>query len=276
MTRYWRWGLTRWVMRRALALVLGCLATGVALAVPVAGQGTWETSLHARDLDNKLANGPEAFYDSALNITWLRDGNYLGTLRFTNHFFDSTGKVTRYDAAQFVFDVNYQQPWFGYDEWRLPQTVDLGAIGCQRTFTGQAGRDCGYNIQEPTSELAHLFYVTLGNLALCDPALSSDERNLCSRVRTGYGLVNTGDFVNLQLDEYWYGTAAGCLYCFDLNWIFDFRDGWQGMDSTIEPRYMMLVHPGDIGRAMVPLPSIGWLLAVAGLAAWGARRLNKI
>lgn len=39
-------------------------------AAAVTGQGTWETTLQARDLDG---NGvTDAFYDTSLDITWAR------------------------------------------------------------------------------------------------------------------------------------------------------------------------------------------------------------
>jgi hypothetical protein len=53
------------------ALAPLALATLPADAGPVPGQGTWQTTLHARDLDG---NGTaDADYDSSLNVTWLRD-----------------------------------------------------------------------------------------------------------------------------------------------------------------------------------------------------------
>jgi hypothetical protein len=39
----------------------------------VPGQGTWQTTLQARDLDGD--GQIDAFYDTVLNITWLRDAN---------------------------------------------------------------------------------------------------------------------------------------------------------------------------------------------------------
>src|SRR3989344_2551084 len=52
----------------------------LAHAAPVSGQGTWETTLQGRDLDGNLSTA-EAYYDTALNITWLADANYgLGSI----------------------------------------------------------------------------------------------------------------------------------------------------------------------------------------------------
>lgn len=68
-------------MKRAAlcaAASVAMLAAGAAQALGVPGQGTWETTLQPRDLDGNAANGPEAFYDTVLDITWLRDANVKG------------------------------------------------------------------------------------------------------------------------------------------------------------------------------------------------------
>ena len=43
------------------------------MAIVVPGQGTWETTLQARNLDGDTTT--DAFYDTALSITWLRNAN---------------------------------------------------------------------------------------------------------------------------------------------------------------------------------------------------------
>ena len=44
--------------------------TGESSAGPISGQGTWESTLHGRDLDG-FVDTFEAYYDSELNITWF-------------------------------------------------------------------------------------------------------------------------------------------------------------------------------------------------------------
>ena len=54
-----------------------CLMNGLVTsvhAIGVTGQGTWETTLQARDLDGNLSTA-EAYYDTDLDITWLADAN---------------------------------------------------------------------------------------------------------------------------------------------------------------------------------------------------------
>lgn len=93
-----------------------------------------------------------------------------------------------------TLDVN------GVKGWRLPTMMDTGAPGCDYAFTGT---DCGYNVQTGSaattvySEVASLFYDTLGNLAIYDTSGAGPQ--------SGYGLANTGPFSNLQSDVYWSG-----------------------------------------------------------------------
>lgn len=55
--------------------MLACAAiAGNAHAVGVAGQGTWETTLQVRDLNGD--GGVDAYFDTTLNITWLRDARH--------------------------------------------------------------------------------------------------------------------------------------------------------------------------------------------------------
>lgn len=56
------------------------LATAAALAGPVAGQGAWETTLHARDVES---NGSvDAYYDSTLNVSWMAHANHAAVNSF--------------------------------------------------------------------------------------------------------------------------------------------------------------------------------------------------
>src|SRR3989344_215147 len=66
----------RWAATALVVIVLG--ASSFAHAASVSGQGTWETTLQGRDLDGNLSTA-EAYYDTALNITWLANANYAGT-----------------------------------------------------------------------------------------------------------------------------------------------------------------------------------------------------
>ena len=139
--------LKTWAATCALVLA------GNAGAVGVSGQGTWETTLQPRDLDGDTVT--DAFYDAELNITWLRNANVNGQMAWAD---------ANAWAANLVVGA--------YSDWRLPTMIDTGAPGCDFSLAG--GTDCGYNMQTKTgttvfSEMAHLYYVTLGNKAYYAP-----------------------------------------------------------------------------------------------------------
>ena len=58
------------------ALLAALICAGTAQAVPVSGQGTWETTLQARDINGDMI--VDAYYDSTLNLTWLANWNANG------------------------------------------------------------------------------------------------------------------------------------------------------------------------------------------------------
>jgi hypothetical protein len=217
--------------------------SGHAAGVP--GQGTWQSTLQARDLDGNLANGPEAFYDTELNITWLRAG--------------STSLMQLSEARAWSEQVR-----FGLSGWRLPKTVDTGAAGCDFSY---GGTDCGYNPDASIatgSEMAHLFFASLGNNSPYVPGPTPGT----GLPQAGAGLTNTGGFLNLYADGYWSGTSylsSGTV------WNFDMNSGYQGYGGLISGFYALAVRDGDVSA--VPEPqAYALLLAGLGLIAGVARR----
>lgn len=228
-----------------LMLSVGVATT--AAAGPVTGQGTWETTLQARDLDGNAANGPEAFYDTALNLTWLRAG--------------STNTMNWAAAKSWAAQDRY-----GLAGWRLPTMVDTGTAGCNYSYSG--GTDCGYNVDTITSEMAHLFYVSLGNLASCPPG----DVN-CSTAQPGWGLSNTGNFENLEPNGYWsgleYAPVAGGA------WYFVTGDGRQDYLRQVYGFYALAVRPGDVAATSVPEPQ-ALVLALLALGALAVTRRRPL
>lgn len=259
-------------MRRASgALAVIALAASTlssAHAAGVSGQGTWETTLQARDLDGNLSNGPEAFFDTALNVTWLADANYAKTSKYTEEF--RGGRM----------EWNVAKAWAenlvvgAYSGWRLPTLVDTGATGCIYSLAG--GTDCGYNVQTRDaitgtvySEMAHLYYVTLGNKGYATPGTGALSQS-------GWGLSNTGPFSNIDPYAYWSG-VSGLAYTLGAvawnppgaaaAWYFDFGRGAQDYYSKDWTMSAWAVHSGDVGVAIaVPEPQT-YALALAGVAA---------
>ena len=159
---------------------------GMAQAVPVTGQGTWETTLQGRDLDGDPTTY-EAYYDTVLDITWLADAklgesNTFGLATDTDlgtypqdsssvHGLIGPDGTMNWPGARFLIDAmnasNGGAGYLGFSDWRLPTIVDTGSPGCDFSYSGT---DCGYNVDTSTSELASLWYDTLGNIPFSIPA----------------------------------------------------------------------------------------------------------
>lgn len=238
----------------ALAVVALISATVVpqAQAAGVSGQGTWESSLQGRDLDGNQANGFEAYFDTALNITWLADANYVRTSGY-----GEDGFLRWADAQTWVATLNVN----GVTGWRLPTLVDTGSAGCD---WGNSGTDCGYNVSTSSSELAHLYHVTLGNKAHVSTSGEWPQ--------SGWGLTNTGPFKNVQSGVYW----TGVEYAPNANhaWAFATDYGYQSNYYRFHSFSAWAVRSGDVSAPAVPEPQT-YALALGGLAAVLVLRRRK-
>lgn len=221
-------------------LALATSASGPASAAPVSGQGTWETTLQGRDLDGNSSNGFEAYYDTDLDITWLANAS-LGNMSW--------------DAARtFVQSLDV----YGVSGWRLPDVKPVSGSGftCGE-ISYEGSMDCGYNIT--SSELGHLYYVTLNNKGYYD---------ISGNWQSGYGMVNTGPFSNVVQSSYWSETAStpDANLGWGLGWGFDPSDGGQyyGLYDQGDGFAVWAVHPGDV--AAVPEPQ-AYAILLAGLGA---------
>ena len=243
---------------RAFALIAAFTVATTVTAAPIAGQGTWQTTLQARDLNSDGIT--DAFYDSTLNITWASNANINGLMTW--------------DAANtWANNVSIG----GVTGWRLPTMVDTGTAGCDYSITGT---DCGYNVQTRAggitySEMAHLYYVTLGNLTYCRPG--SVGSTTCVP-QTGYGLGNTANFANFDQYGYWSGLeyvspSSGLAWYFRTD-TYD-GAGYQDRDDKDYQLSGLAVRSGDAGVATaVPIaPTVVLLLPLLmGLVVRTGRR----
>ena len=111
----------------------------------VPGQGAWQTTLQPRDLDGD--GEPEAYYDTELDITWLRDANANGIMNWHSA-----------NAWAESLDVH------GVKGWRLPAMIEDDAL---RFDFGYAETNSRTKVGTTVfSEMANLFYETLGNRGL--------------------------------------------------------------------------------------------------------------
>lgn len=224
-------------IRVLLAVTVALIGVTPSHATGVAGQGTWESTLLARDVGN--TGTTNAFYDAALGVTWLANANVNGLMDWTSA-----------NTWANTLSVN------GVGGWRLP-TMSAPSAACDAS---NIGTNCGYNVATSSSELASLFYNALGNRAYYDTN---------GAMQAGPGLTNTGGFQNLQSYVYWFSTAYALGN--DSAWSFGANYGGQGPNLKTNPFYAMAVHPGDVGTvvASVPEPET-YAMLLAGLGVIGA------
>lgn len=258
-------------MIQGSTLRAACIGVFIAAATPlaahadgIAGQGTWTTTLQARDLDGDTGNGPEAYYDTELTITWLAHDSSWG---------DAPSPVmTWQEAVQWAAGLNVH----GVTGWRLPAARPIGGQRYSLEFSNNGRTDfgtAGANAWGHASELGHLYYVTLGNKGACtadddDPSNCHDEPE--------YGLSNTGPFASMSGYYFWTGSRwtgedegegegeggddGGEHYA----WSFSTFDGYQSLfDEGDGSLLAWAVRDGDVPA--IPEPSTGALLLL-GLA----------
>ena len=196
---------------RLLSLVL-IAATTLVSATQISGQGTWESTLLGRDAMGHTVSGssPDAvfLYDTALNITWLKDAN-------------ANGQMTWTDANSWVQSLQVG----GFSGWRLP-TVPEPDTSCTTSSKYLAVYSLGYGINCTNSEMGHLFNVTLGN--------APDQV-----------ITNTGNFINVQNYYYWSGTPLASRS--DYVWTYQTAINGQAYTGTgANPFFALAVRDGDV------------------------------
>jgi hypothetical protein len=248
---------------RPFKFVSACLAVSAATFVlpaqaqSVTGQGTWESTLKGRDINFNAVAATDAsavyLYDTTLDVTWLRNANYANGLMYWHTAYTWAADLTTGSGVNEVSD------------WRLP-TMTVADPNEDISYTGTT--DFGYNMPGSSSEMASLWYFTLGNKAYCDPGLSTTSS--CVQ-QTGWGLTNTGSFQNMQSVGYWLGTeyAPSAGYSLYFAWYFNAFNGYQLAAYKTTKFYAMAVRSGDVHVASVPEPET-YAMMLAGLAMVGA------
>lgn len=203
-----------------------------------------------------LNRGGGMAYDSVLNITWLRNANQGAGSDYDNGEHANDGRMTWGNAVAWADNLVYR----GFDDWRLPTVGPVGAA-FNYDFSNNGTTDLGYGNTSPNSELAYMYYVSLGNKGWCTP--NDGDPGGCVE-QGGWGFYNTGPFRNTQGGlSYWSGTE----YAPRANWAWGFKtsDGLQAGDGKANEFYAWAVRPGDVSFVPTPEPTTAWLL-LAGLA----------
>lgn len=208
--------------------------------------------------------GGLAQYDDVLNITWLTDANYAMTSGYS-----VDGQMTWDDSLgfiQYLNDVSY----LGVTGWRLPGVRPIDGTDMNWVWSTTGETDLGYNIGapgtayagNPGSEMAHLFYTTLGGVGALDEGASP---------RAEYGLVDgAGPFSNLT-GSFWYGDEKPNDPARAVR--FQFDAGYQNYYAKIDLQQAWGVLDGDVlATSAVPLPASAWFFGSALLGLLGLRR----
>jgi len=215
----------------------------------------------------------QAVYDTELNITWLTNANLAASNTFGISGVTTSGAMRWDTANQWIDAVNSDAGYLGFNDWRMPITrpvngsvFNIPANG--RIYDGSA--DEGFNVSASdsayagatSSEMAHLFYNTLGNEASFD---------LTGNARQTRPVFNPGPFSLFRTHPYWSATHGESA---NDAWQFDFQTGLQAEHYNGNQYFVMVVRAGDV--ATVPLPAAIWLF-FSGLISLGMllRRNNK-
>ena len=230
-------------------------------------------ALLGRDL-NGSAGSFEAYYDTVLDITWLANANLAQSNQFGVTGINlSNGRMEWDTANNWIAGMNAAN-YLGISDWRLPAIYDINNDGCTvYSYTSYNGGDCGYNVVSTgpqASEMASLFYATLGNVAYY---------NTSGGTNPGYaGWGTVGPFSNLGSQNfYWYGQetttdSTGFDYGLPAAYAWYFGPSGaqrpQGKEGGLFNAWAVV--DGDV--QVVPVPAAVWLFGSAMALLAGVRR----
>lgn len=243
-----------------------------------------------------MDRGGGLLYDSDLNVTWLQDANYAAGSTYDGIDGAFDGRMRWVNAIAWAENLSYYDSVRNvtYDDWRMPTSGPVNGISLNYSGSYDGSTDYGHNISAPGSayagskgsEMAYLFYNELDNKGYCP----LNTNHLCSPApQLGWGLVNTGPFINLQNGIYWSGTqyaqdpSAAHFFAFGSDsqaGIWDSDVGGQFVFSKDARIHALAVRDGDVTGVLVPsitaipTPSTMWLLASGLLGLLGVAQLK--
>lgn len=184
-----------------------------------------------------------------LDITWLADAALSKTESFGITGINSSGRMDWNEVADWISAMNASSGGAGYldqNSWRRPTILDGSNTAAL----------LGFNSDPSRSELASLFYDTLGNVA-------------------NGGLTNTAEFENLQ--AYYYATDTEYVNNSSQAWAFAFHSGDQYNRAKISNLYSFAVLDGDVGASIAtPVPAAIWLFGSGLIGLIGLARRKKV
>lgn len=221
----------------------------------------WRDNLKARDLDGDRS--ADAYYDRALDITWMSDWTKAGFLTWN-------------DAQTWVSTVSYH----GVTGWRLPRVLPSDGIAFDTRFRNNGSSDIGFartGIGWGTAnELGHMYYVTLGNIGWGIPDDDRDARP--AGPQPGWSAVQSRGPFTMYSSVYWTGTIFPGSQPGPLASYLNFSMERGNVSASQAPNDWLVagVYDGDIGAPVgaIPEPSI-WGMSLAGLLALATLRTSR-
>jgi hypothetical protein len=240
----------------------------VALAGMMAAFGTAQAALHDR--------GGGMIYDDVLHITWLQDTNFAKTSLYSGATsipaWDAMPGAMSWDSAMAWAD---QLVYGGFDDWRLPSVKPVNGSSFNYDDSADGSTDVSTNINSPQSELAHLYYVTLGNIG----SVTVDGVTTGCYFGSTTCWTNRGPFENFgavsgfDFPVYWASREYDPWP--SSAWIFYGYAGEQTSSNKNNAWFAWAVRDGDV--AAVPEPET-YSMILAGLITLGLavrRRPNR-
>ncbi len=210
--------------------------------------------------------GGQAYYDDVADLTWLTNAN--------------NGSMTWADANAWAAGLNID----GVTGWRLPNTNPIdGNPANDNLYSFIGSEDQGYNISVPgtlyggslASEMAYLFYNTLGNAGKCDP--SPEDPDVCEQPPSSSWFTNRDPFDFPTAGGGFYGGAYWSATEYEPSpgnaWGFYFSTGLQTPGKMTDEFYAWAVQSGNVGA--VPIPAALWLFGSGLLGLVGIARRKK-
>ena len=202
------------------------------------------------------ALGGQVVNDTDRNIVWLANANLADTNSFGVSGIDADGTMSWLTAQNWIGAMNTAN-YLGYNDWRLPTTLQPDPSCGSQFNAGAPFGNQGFGVNCTGSEMGHLFYNELGGTAGSSILTSGDP--------------DLGLFSNLQSNIYWSGTEYGPNT--PNAWLFYFNDGDQLNGFKDNTLYALAVRPGQVSAVPEPGSALLFGIGLLGLLGVARRRL---
>lgn len=192
--------------------------------------------------------------DTDLNVTWLQNANLGAGSAYDDGFSTTDGLMTWTSAMAWAANLSYM----GFDDWRLP--IATPARPLDPHYANDGSEDYRFNITRPSSEMAYLYYVTLGAFGARSPT---------GVFQPGYEGFNRGPFLHLAESAGYYWTETESYLSFAA-YSFNFSGGSADSNNKISEMHAFAVRDGDVATNHLPEPGtlslFGLGIAFVGIA----------